>query len=225
VEAYRNIRSSLLYMAETGARPKTLLVTSSVPNEGKSLTASNLAITMASTGSRVLLVDADARKGALHDHFKLPAQPGLTEVLDQGPHWEDVVQPTKYPNLFLMPQGTFAPHASELFISEATKQFLRAAAAKYDYVILDTVPVMAADDVTSLAPHVDGVLFVIRAEFTSTRVARVALYSLYQRQVRVLGLIFNSTRPAFEDYYYYRYRDYYQKYPAPGGAAKAAVGG
>ncbi|MCX6914004.1 MAG: hypothetical protein NT167_13295 [Verrucomicrobia bacterium] len=78
-------------------------------------------------------------------------------------------------------------------------------------MILDTVPVMAADDVTSLAPHADGVIFLIRAEFTSARVARAALYSLYQRQVRVLGLVFNSARPAFEDYYYYRYRGYYKK--------------
>ena len=124
VEAYRNLRSSLLYMAEAEARPKILLVTSSVPNEGKSLTAANLAITMASTGSRVLLVDADSRKGALHERFQVPAEPGLTEVLGQGINWEEAVQATKIPNLFLLPQGAFAPNASELFISGVTKQFL-----------------------------------------------------------------------------------------------------
>jgi capsular exopolysaccharide synthesis family protein len=213
VEAYRNLRSSLLYMAQGEGRSKILLVTSSIPNEGKSLTAANLAITMASTGSKVLLVDADARKGALHTRFEVPAKPGLTEVLGQGLNWEEVVQPTKYPNLSILPQGAFAPNASELFISDVTKQFLRDVAAKYDYVVLDTVPVMAADDVTSLAPHVDGVVFVIRAEFTSARVARAALNSLYQRQVRVLGLIFNSARPNTEDYYYYRYKSYYKQYP------------
>jgi polysaccharide biosynthesis transport protein len=221
VEAYRNLRSSLLYMAETEARPKILLVTSSVPNEGKSLTSANLSITMASSGSRVLLVDADSRKGALHKRFGVVAKPGLTEVLGQGVNWEEVVQPTKFPNLFLLPQGTFAPNASELFISSATKEFLKDAASKYDYVILDTVPVMAADDVTSLAPHVDGVIFVIRAEFTSARVARAALYALYQRQARVLGLAFNSARPSFEDYYYYRYKGYYYtKYPSAGSSSK-----
>lgn len=222
VEAYRNLRSSLLYMAEAEARPKILLVTSSVPNEGKSLTSANLSITLASAGSRVLLVDADSRKGALHTRFGLAAKPGLTEVLGEGLKWEEAVQATKFPNLSLLPQGTFAPNASELFISGATKEFLRDAAAKYDYVILDTVPVMAADDVTSLAPHVDGVIFVIRAEFTSARVARAALYSLYQRQVRVLGLAFNSARPSFEDYYYYRYKGYYYtKYPTAGAGPKA----
>jgi len=222
VEAYRNLRSSLLYMPEAEGRPKSILVTSSVPNEGKSLTAANLAITMANTGARVLLVDADSRKGALHERFQVPAIPGLTEVLGKGLNWEEAIQPTKYPSLFLLPQGTVALNASELFISEATKRFLQDAAAKFDSVVLDTVPVMAADDVTSLAPHVDGVIFLIRAEFTSARVARAALYSLYQRQVRVLGLVFNSSRPSFEDYYYYRYRGYYyRKYHTVEAGAKA----
>jgi capsular exopolysaccharide synthesis family protein len=222
VEAYRNLRSSLLYMAEPGAGPKILLVTSSVPNEGKSLTSANLSITMASTGLRVLLVDADLHKGALHTRFGVALRPGLTEVLGQGLNWEEAVQATKFPNLSLLPRGTFAPNAGELLISNATKEFLRDAAAKYDYVILDTVPVMAADDVTSLAPHVGGVIFVIRAEFTSAHVARAALYSLYQRQVRVLGVAFNSARPSFEEYYYYRYKGYYYtEYPVAGASPKA----
>jgi len=223
VEAYRNLRSSLLYMSGAEARAKVLLVTSSVPNEGKSLTAANLAITMAGSGSRVLLVDADSRKGALHERFQVPAKPGLTEVLSQGLNWEEVVQATKTPNLFLMPQGAFSPNASELFLSGLTKSFLQGAAAKYDYVVLDTVPVMAADDVTSLAPLADGVLFVIRSEFTSARVARAALNSLYQRQAQVLGLIFNSARPNTEDYYYYRYKGYYNKYPVAGANPKVRL--
>ena len=225
VEAFRNLRSSLLYMAGTEPRSKVLLVTSSVPNEGKSLTAANLAITMAGTGSRVLLIDADSRKGELHKRFHVPADPGLTEVLGQGLNWEEAVHPTKHPNLFLMAQGAFVPHISELFLSDKTKQFLQAAAASYDYVVLDTVPVMAADDVTSLAPQADGIVFVIRAEFTSARVAHAALDALYQRQARVLGVVFNSARPSFEDYYYYKYRGYYyyKKYPGGGKADKAAV--
>ena len=222
VEAYRNLRSSLLYMAETGARPRTILVTSSVPNDGKSLTAANLAITMASAGSRVLLVDADLRKGALHTRFGVSAEPGLSNVLSQQAPWESTVQPTRFNNLFLLPAGAFTANSGELFLGEATRNFLQAAAAKYEYVILDTVPVMAADDVMSLAPQVDGVLFVVRAVFTSARVARAALESLYQRQVRVLGLVFNAVRPSSVDYYYYRYKDYYKPYPTAGAAPKRA---
>jgi capsular exopolysaccharide synthesis family protein len=214
VEAYRNLRSSLRYMAESDQRPKTILVTSSVPNDGKSITSANLAVTLASAGSRVLLVDADLRKGRLHHRFNLAPEPGLSEILSQNLNWEEAIQPSKFPNLFLLPRGTSTQRSSELFLNQATDRFLQNAAAKYDYVILDTAPVMAADDATSLAPSVDGVLFIIRAEQTSARVARAALELLYQRQARVLGLLFNAVRPTSGDYYYYyKYDDYYRSYP------------
>jgi polysaccharide biosynthesis transport protein len=143
VEAYRNLRSSLLYMSETGQRPKTLAVTSSVPNDGKSLTATNLAIIMASSGSRVLLVDADLRKGGLHHRLGLPPGPGLCEVLAEDIGWEQTVVSTKTPNLSLVPRGRTSQRSSELFISNKTEAFLKDAATKYDYVIVDTAPVMA----------------------------------------------------------------------------------
>ena len=225
IEAYRSLRSSLMYMAEQGARPKTIVVTSSVPNDGKSFTTANLAITLASAGARVLLVDADMRKGAVHSRFGVPAQPGLSEVLSAGVNWETAVHAIPGSKLSVLPRGAFVTNSSELFIDDVTKRFLREAASKYDYVIMDTVPVMAADDVTSLAPHVDGVLFVIRAVYTSARIARVALDALYHRQIRVLGLVFNAVPPRTKDYYYYKYRDYYNAYPTKGTNAKLKAEG
>ena len=225
IEAYRSLRSSLMYMAEQGARPKTIVVTSSVPNDGKSFTTANLAITLAGAGARVLLVDADMRKGAVHSRFGVPAQPGLSEVLSAGVNWETAVHAIPGSKLSVLPRGAFVTNSSELFIDDVTKRFLREAASKYDYVIMDTVPVMAADDVTSLAPHVDGVLFVIRAVYTSARIARVALDALYHRQIRVLGLVFNAVPPRTKDYYYYKYRDYYNAYPTKGTNAKLKAEG
>ncbi len=214
VEAYRNLRSSLLYMTESGKRPRTILVTSSLPSDGKSLTAANLAITLAHTGSRVLLVDADLRKGVLHSLFTVSAHPGLFEVLSEGLDRTHAVQSTSIQNLFLLPRGKTTLKSSELFLSQLAERFLAEMASQYDFVITDTAPVMAADDVTSLAPHMDGVIFVIRAQQTSARVARAALDLLYQRQVRVLGLVFNAVRTTSGDYYYYyKYKDYYKPYP------------
>ena len=92
IESYRNLRSSLLYMAQTGTRPHTLLVTSSVPNDGKSMTAANLAITLAMGGARVLLVDADLRKGSLRSRFNIEAEAGMFEVLSQGIDWRSLAQ-------------------------------------------------------------------------------------------------------------------------------------
>jgi capsular exopolysaccharide synthesis family protein len=214
VESYRNLRSSLLYMAETGTRPHTLLVTSSVPNDGKSVTAANLAITLAAGGARVLLVDADLRRGSLHKQFDIKYDKGLSEALSQKLDWHPLVQETKFANLRLLPRGATTQSSSEMFIGPVMEKFLQESIKDYDYVLLDTAPVMAADDVTSLAPRVDGVIFVIRAEFTSARVARAALDMLYQRKARVLGLVFNSVRATASDYYYYyRYRDYYKTTP------------
>lgn len=213
VEAYRNLRSSLLYLTDGQEHPRTLLLTSSIPNEGKSLTACNLGITLASAGSRVLLVDADLRKGVLHSRFGFRSECGLCEVLAEQRDWQELVLATKFSNLFLLPRGGITLNSSELFLSDVTRAFLKQAAERYDLVLFDTAPVMAADDVTSLAPHVDAALFVLRAEHTSARVARAALDLLYQRHVRVLGLIFNGVRPSNRDYYYYQYKDYYSSYP------------
>jgi succinoglycan biosynthesis transport protein ExoP len=215
IESYRNLRSSLLYMAQTGTRPHTLLITSSVPNDGKSMTAANLAIMLAMGGARVLLVDADLRKGNLSRRFNIEADAGMFEVLSQGMDWRSLAKETGVANLRLLPRGATTQRSSEFFLGPVMNKFLQESIKEYDYVLIDTAPVMAADDVTSLAPLVDGVIFVIRAEFTSARVARAALDMLYQRKARVLGLVFNSVRATASDYYsYYRYRDYYKTDPA-----------
>ena len=222
LEAYRSLRSSLLLPWDSGQRPKTIVVTSAIPNEGKSLTSCNLAITVASAGSKVLLVDADLRKGALHDRFNIGSGEGLHEVLVNGLKWQEKVHSTEHPNLFLLPRGQTTHRAGELFLSAATGTFLKEAAAQYDYVIVDTPPVMAADDVNCLAPHTNGVLFVVRAEKTSARVSHAALELLRQRNVPVLGIVFNAVRPSSADYYYYyKYKDYYKTYPtADGGSSR-----
>ena len=129
--------------------------------------------------------------------------------------WRSLVKETAVANLRLLPRGATTQRSSEFFIGPVMEKFLKETIKEYDYVLIDTAPVMAADDVTSLAPRVDGVIFVIRAEFTSARVARAALDMLYQRKARVLGLVFNSVRATGSDYYsYYRYRDYYKAKPA-----------
>jgi capsular exopolysaccharide synthesis family protein len=211
VEAYRNLRSSLLYMANAEPRPRTLLVTSSVPGDGKSMTSTNLAITMAMGGSRVLLVDADLRKGNLHTRFGLQNDTGFSEVFLQNTNWRQAVKETSFPNLHLLPRGATTQRSSEFFIGPVMEKFLKDSAQEYDYVLIDTAPVMAADDVTSLAPRVDGIIFVVRAEYTSSRVAHAALNMLYQRKANVLGLVFNSVHVSTGDYYYYyRYQDYHK---------------
>jgi len=213
VEAYRNLRSSLHYMATEGKRPKLILVTSAIPGDGKSMTTANLAITMAQGGARVLLVDGDLRKGILHKKFNVSTTPGLSEVLSQGLEWSKLVVPTHSPNLSLLPRGNVSKNPGELFLTSQIQDRLKEMSALYDYVIIDSAPVMAADDVTSLSPHVEGVIFLIRARYTSARVAHAALELLNQREVDVLGLVFNGVEAHAAEYYFYKYKDYYAAYP------------
>lgn len=213
-EAYRNLRSSLLYMGEDGKLPKLLLVTSSIPGEGKSVTAANLGITLAEAGARVLIVDGDLRKGTLHEYFDKAAAPGLTEILTREGDWKALAHLTGTPNLSVITRGGWtARNPSELFLSPPTKSLLAELNSYYDVVLMDSAPVMAADDVATFAPLADGVVFVIRANFTSARIARAALDLLYQRRVNILGLTLNAVAADSSEYYFYKYKSYYTDSP------------
>ena len=208
-ESYRNVRSSLFFMPYDGPRPKTMLVTSSVPNEGKSTISSNLAITMALSGARTLLIDGDLRRGALREAFGVSSKIGFSEVLKQEVNWQEVVVPTTYPNLFLLPRGKTLGQPSEHLLRESTDALLRDMYNHYDYIIIDSSPVLAADDSTSLAPKIDATLFVVRLSYTSARLTRKSLELLYNRQVNVPGVILNYVDTSLPEYYYYQYSEYY----------------
>jgi succinoglycan biosynthesis transport protein ExoP len=208
-ESYRNVRSSIFFMPYEGPRPKTMLVTSSVPNEGKSTISSNLAITMALSGARTLLIDGDLRRGALREAFGISSKIGFSEVLKQEVNWQEVVVPTTYENLFLLPRGKTLGQPSEHLLRDSTDALLRDIYNHYDYIIIDSSPVLAADDSTSLAPKIDATLFVVRLSYTSARLTRKSLELLYNRQVNVPGVILNYVDTSLPEYYYYQYSEYY----------------
>ncbi len=206
VEACRNLRSSLIYTAGPGERPKVILVTSAIPNEGKSTVAVNLATALAMGNARVLLIDADTRRGHAHDLLGVAAEPGLTDcLLDPASDPARFLQSTHVPNLTLLARGARSNQTGELFLGPSFDRLLKNTRSQFDFVIFDTIPVFAADDTTSLAPKADGVLFVVRREYTSSRLAQEALELLYQRQARVLGIVFNRVDSLARGYSYYKY--------------------
>ena len=208
-ESYRNVRSSIFFMPYEGPRPKTMLVTSSVPNEGKSTISSNLAITMALSGASTLLIDGDLRRGALREAFGVSSKIGFSEVLKQEVHWQEVVVPTNYANLFLLPRGKTLGQPSEHLLRDSTDALLADIYQHFDYIIIDSSPVLAADDSTSLAPKIDATLFIVRLSYTSARLVRKSLELLYNRQVNVPGVILNCVDTSLPEYYYYQYSEYY----------------
>jgi polysaccharide biosynthesis transport protein len=221
-ESYRNIRSSIFFMPYAGPRPKTLLITSSVPNEGKSTISSNLAITMALSGARTLLIDGDLRRGALREAFGISSKIGFSEVLKQEVNWREVVVPTSHANLYLLPRGKTLGQPSEHLLRDSTDQLLKELYNHYDYIIIDSSPVLAADDSTSLAPKIDATLFVVRLSYTSARLTRKSLELLYNRQVNVPGIILNYVDTSLPEYYYYQYSEYYNT-PAPAEEPEAVA--
>lgn len=211
VESYRNLRSALLYLAVDGARPKVLLITSAVPNEGKSTIASNLARIMALGGSRVLLIDGDLRKGHLHDLFGLQDKPGLADLLLQPHDIDKFIQADALPNLSFISRGSGQQNPGDLFLKNTFDQILAELRERFDYIVIDSCPVFAADDATTLAPKTDGVLFVVRSHFSRSNIVKEALELLYQRQAIVLGLILNRIDASTRSYHYYKYSEYHSQ--------------
>jgi capsular exopolysaccharide synthesis family protein len=212
VESYSNLRSALLFKEASPGHSKSIVVTSAVPGDGKSMVCANLAITLAHAGARVLLVDADLRRGQMHRRFSIPDHPGLAEVLAEKCAWSEVVVHTSVPNLDLLPRGEPPLRPSSLLISR-TKKLLEQMTGHYDYYLFDSAPVLAADDVSSLAPQVDGVLMVVRAGSTNGRFAKSAMDLLYLRKVNVIGLVFNAVSPNAREYIYHQYHEYFTEAP------------
>ena len=208
-ESFRSLRSALFFMSTDNKRPKTVLVTSALPHEGKSTVAANLARALALAGSRVVLVDGDLRKGVLHELLGLQREPGLAEALRQPAELQNVIQANSMPNLAFLSTGTALGNCGDLFLGPRFDEVLAQLRQQFDYVLIDSSPVLAADDAATLGPKVDGTLFVVRSRFSRAEPVREALSLLYQRNARVLGVIFNQVDPLSRSYYYYKYAGYH----------------
>ncbi|MHC1765416.1 MAG: polysaccharide biosynthesis tyrosine autokinase [Verrucomicrobiia bacterium] len=217
-ESYRSLRSALFFLPTDAQSPRVILVTSALPDEGKSTVAANLAKTIAMGGARVLLVDADLRRGKLHEMLGLKAEPGLSQLLTGSGQSMDAVQSNCLPNLSFIARGATPKRSGDLFVGAAFAQLLARWRAEFDYVVIDSCPVFAADDATTLAPKVDGTLFVVRRGYSGAKVVHEALRMLLQRQAKVLGLVFNRADPFSRSYYYYKHAEYYE------GAGQSAKG-
>jgi capsular exopolysaccharide synthesis family protein len=213
-ESYRAMRSTLLYMGRSVERPRTILITSAIPGEGKSTVAVNLARSLAFAGSKVLLVDGDLRTGQLHKVLGVECEPGLSQLSTGGRGAENMISRTTVPNLSFIARGRPGPDCGELFLSQHLDRLLEETAKVFDFVLIDSAPVFAAADTTSLAPKVDGVIFVVRDALTRASLAREALDKLYQLEVKVLGIVLNAARASAAGYQHFSHRQYHLSEPA-----------
>lgn len=215
-ESLRGIRSALLLSPE-GTSKRLLAVTSSVPGDGKTTFTTNFAITLANSGNRTLLIDADLRRGNVHGYFEQPLEQGLAEVLEGKLSLSEAIRETGVNNLFFMRAGERPSNPSELLIGPATKDLIMALRRQFDYVIFDCPPLTAIDDTFSVAAFLDGLFFVVRAGKTSMRFAKMGINTVHQRGAPILGLIVNGV-PIDNPYYYYTtyyYASYYHRPLSP----------
>jgi succinoglycan biosynthesis transport protein ExoP len=210
-EAFRSLRTSLVF---TNGSPgnRTIAVTSTQPLEGKTTTACNLAIALALGGARVMLIDADMRRPGLHRTMELPNEVGLSHILTGQARVREAVQRTSESNLFVMSAGHVPPNPSELLHSERMKQLIaNLEAGPFDWIIMDTPPVLAVTDAVILAPYMSGLVFVIGAEMTRRAHAERAIQTIQGGKPNIIGAVLNRVDLNRNKYYYSRYYGYQYK--------------
>ena len=202
-ESYRALRTSLL-LTSLGAPPKTILITSALPREGKTTTSINTAIVLAQKGVRVLLVDADLRRPSIHKALGLGPRTGLSNVLTGGATLQQAtVRSSLLPNLYVLPAGTPPPNPAELMASAQMASLLAELREQYDHIVVDTPPTLSVTDAVVLSTRADAVVLVIRSSQTTKPALRRSREILAQVNARVAGVLLNAVNLNSADYYYY----------------------
>lgn len=228
-EAYRHLRTSLL-LSSAGQPPKTILVTSSQPSEGKTTTAVNIAVMLAQTGVEVLIIDCDLRRPRVHSHFNLSNAKGVTNFLSGDTDVEALLQPyEKMPNLKVMTSGPIPPNPAELLGSDEMRKLLQTMSQRFTHIIVDSPPAISFTDASILSTMVDGVMLVVHGGKSSRAVVRRAKQQLLDIGAHIYGIVLNNVKlEGSNSYYYYGYYSSYYEGDEDGDAPtveSADVGG
>jgi capsular exopolysaccharide synthesis family protein len=210
-EAYRVLRTSVL-LSTAGSPPKTILVTSAQPGEGKTTTAINTAASLAQLGASVLLIDCDLRKPTVQKALGLEGSDGLSTCLSRKIAVEDLIQRLPVANLSALPSGPVPPNAAELLSSVQMKELLKTLGEKYDHIVIDSPPLINVTDPVILATMVDGVILVVQGGKSTREVVRRARMELATANARIFGVVLNNVDLKRHGYDYYYYDRYYSGY-------------
>ncbi len=211
-EAYRHLRTSIL-LSTAGRAPRTLLITSSLPSEGKTTTATNTAISLSQTGARVLIIDADMRRPRLHSVFGFENTNGLSSLLASELSDLDVtnaISQDEKTKLFVLTSGPVPPNPAELIGSEQMASLLKLLQARFDHVVIDSPPIASFTDGVLVASLVDGVILVVHAGRSSRQVVRRSRQLLHEIGAKIFGVVLNQVNLHPKDNYYY-YQSYYHR--------------
>lgn len=212
-EAYRSLRTQLLF-SNNKERVKSLFVTSLNPNEGKSLNAGNMAITFAQQKLPTLLIDADLRRGVLHNSFACKKKPGLSDILYSSADITDenirkIIQQTHIPNLYLLSSGRPVPNPSEILGGQRGREIVNFLTKRFGFVIIDTPPIMVTADSVIISQYVESGLFVIGAGKTNVAEVKEKIYEYGDFEKKIIGILLNYAEDEIKkDRYQYSYYNY-----------------
>ena len=198
-ESYRALRTSLL-LTNLGAPPKVIMVTSALPQEGKTTTSMNTALVLAQKGVRVLLIDADLRRPSIHKIMGWGPRSGLSNVLTGSATLKQTIQPSFLPNLSILPAGTPPPNPAELLASTNMRDVLEELRGQYDHIVVDTPPTLSVTDAVVLSPRADAIVLVIRSGQTTKQALRRSRDLLTQVNAKVSGVLLNAVDLSSPDY-------------------------
>lgn len=225
-EAYKSARTNIMFsVMKKGC--KTIVVSSSAPNEGKTTTTINLAITFAQADQKVLLIDGDLRKPKIHHYFSVPNSPGLTNYLNaqvasgKGEKIDlfSVIHPTEFENLSILCSGSIPPNPAEILGSEPMAEFLKEISKDFDYIIIDTPPINVVSDALPIIRESDGVVLVVRSNQSTHPEIQRTVSSLEFIDAKILGFIVNFVETSHSKYGYGKYGRYrYGKYKSSYGS-------
>jgi exopolysaccharide transport family protein len=212
-ESYRALRTSLL-LSNLGAPPKVIMVTSALPQEGKTTTSINCAVVLAQKGIRVLLIDADLRRPSIHKTLGMGPRSGLSNVLTGSATLQQTITRSAIlPNLSILPAGTPPPNPAELLASPNMRNALEELRGQYDHIVVDTPPTLSVTDAVVLSPAADAIVLVIRSGQTTKQALRRSRDILMQVNAKVSGVLLNAVDLSSPDYYYYyEYQGKYSRY-------------
>lgn len=215
-EQFKALRAKVEYKIDM-VELRVLAVTSAVTGEGKTLTAVNLAVSMAATGrKKVVLVDIDLRKASVARILGMPKGPGLSEYLYGAVPRDEIVRSSSLPGLFIIPGGMTVAHPTDTLAGDKFRSFLRDLRNQYDLVILDTPPVIPVPDAVTVAEQVDAFILLFRLQHTPHHLFRQALEELGER--KVMGVVLNGEEKKSDKYYTRYYGKYYKSVQAEGTA-------
>ena len=203
-EQYRAIRTNIEY-SNVDQNTKTILVTSSDKNEGKTTTVSNLAVSFANLNKKVLLIDCDLRNPSIHKMFRLNNIYGLTDILAKDRAVDKCIQETELENLYVLTAGATPPNPAEILSSEKMKNLIEDLKNIYDYIFIDTPPIGLVTDAGVLSSFIDGVVLVVKSESVEKKYLEETKKKLDAVDARILGAILNSYKSEQKDYNYYSY--------------------